>query len=87
MISNLPEEDGVFSGFNEKNRDVRSGDMELFRAPGESRHIQEECNMGQGALPQPLPPMPAKIDVDLTLQNPRCVFQQLRQHYSRYTPK
>jgi formate dehydrogenase major subunit len=24
---------------------------------------------------------------DLTLQHPRCVFQQLRRHYSRYTPE
>jgi formate dehydrogenase major subunit len=24
---------------------------------------------------------------DMTLQNPRCVFQLLRQHYSRYTPE
>ncbi len=24
---------------------------------------------------------------DLTLQNPRCVFQQLKSHFSRYTPE
>jgi formate dehydrogenase major subunit len=31
--------------------------------------------------------MPAAPEFDLTLQNPRCVFQLLKQHYSRYTPE
>jgi formate dehydrogenase major subunit len=31
--------------------------------------------------------LPAKVAFDLTLQNPRCVFQLLRQQYSRYTPE
>ena len=28
-----------------------------------------------------------KVKRDLTLQNPRCVFQLLKKHYSRYTPE
>jgi formate dehydrogenase major subunit len=31
--------------------------------------------------------MPEKVAYDLTLQHPRCVFQLLRQQYSRYTPE
>ena len=31
--------------------------------------------------------MPANVDYDLTLQNPNCVFQLLKKHYSRYTPE
>jgi formate dehydrogenase major subunit len=31
--------------------------------------------------------MPEKVDYDLTLQNPNCVFQLLKKHYSRYTPE
>src|SRR5438445_10933723 len=31
--------------------------------------------------------LPPKVTYDLTLQNPRCVFQLLRQQYSRYTPE
>jgi len=31
--------------------------------------------------------LPPKVAYDLTLQNPRCVFQLLRQQYSRYTPE
>jgi formate dehydrogenase major subunit len=31
--------------------------------------------------------LPPKVEFDLTLQNPSCVFQLLRKHYSRYTPE
>jgi formate dehydrogenase major subunit len=31
--------------------------------------------------------LPEKVSYDLTLQHPRCVFQLLRQQYSRYTPE
>ena len=31
--------------------------------------------------------LPSKVAIDLTLQNPRCVFQLLKQQYSRYTPE
>jgi formate dehydrogenase major subunit len=31
--------------------------------------------------------LPASVAYDLTLQNPRCVFQLLKQQYSRYTPE
>ncbi len=31
--------------------------------------------------------LPEKVAYDLTLQHPRCVFQLLRQQYSRYTPE
>ncbi len=37
--------------------------------------------------PVVLPPLPGKVAYDLTLQHPRCVFQLLKQQYSRYTPE
>ncbi len=37
-----------------------------------------------GAASDGLPP---KVAIDLTLENPRCVFQLLKQQYSRYTPE
>src|SRR5579863_8464152 len=40
-----------------------------------------------GGGPVPPPSMPEKITYDLTLQHPRCVFQLLKQQYSRYTPE
>ena len=33
------------------------------------------------------PTLPPKVAYDLTLQHPRCVFQLLKQQYSRYTPE
>ena len=59
--------------------------------------------LGKTAMPQPilamrpirrqgsllLPPrlLPLNTAYDLTLQHPRCVFQLLKQQYSRYTPE
>src|SRR5205807_2890692 len=37
--------------------------------------------------PAPPPHLPENVAYDLTLQHPRCVFQLLRQQYSRYTPE
>ncbi|MFZ0199635.1 MAG: formate dehydrogenase-N subunit alpha [Candidatus Sulfotelmatobacter sp.] len=36
---------------------------------------------------KPAPMLPPKAAYDLTLQHPRCVFQLLKQQYSRYTPE
>jgi len=38
-----------------------------------------------GAAPPPI--MPPNVAYDLSLQHPRCVFQLLKQQYSRYTPE
>src|SRR6202040_1462492 len=35
----------------------------------------------------PPPSLPPNVAYDLTLQHPNCVFQLLRQQYSRYTPE
>lgn len=41
-----------------------------------------------GAKPAgPAPALPPNTAYDLTLQHPRCVFQLLKQQYSRYTPE
>ena len=37
--------------------------------------------------PPPAPSLPGKVAFDLTLQHPRCVFQLMKQQYSRYTPE
>ena len=31
--------------------------------------------------------LPAKVNFDMTLEHPRCVYQLLKQQYSRYTPE
>ena len=41
----------------------------------------------QGSGSGPAAGLPANVTHDPTLENPRCVFQLLKQHYSRYTPE
>jgi formate dehydrogenase major subunit len=36
---------------------------------------------------KPTPTMPAAVAYDLTLQHPRCVYQLLKEQYSRYRPE
>src|SRR5207253_5112658 len=36
---------------------------------------------------KPTPILPPNVAYDLTLQHPRCVYQLLKQQYSRYTPE
>jgi formate dehydrogenase major subunit len=82
----LPVEDGLFSGFDETKKTYDRATWNYSGTDGKPAH-PGGMQTGQGSQPASQPSMPAKIDVDLTLQNPRCVFQQLRQHYSRYTPE
>jgi formate dehydrogenase major subunit len=66
--------DGVFSGFD-------AGTQSYNRASW------NYAGGKPGATPPALPPLPGNVDYDLTLQNPNCVFQLLKKHYSRYTPE
>ena len=67
----LPEDDGVFSGFHE---DTRTYDKATWNYAGSGEH---------GAAPA----LPGAVTADPDLENPRCVFQLLKKHYSRYTPE
>jgi formate dehydrogenase major subunit len=82
----LPENDGVFSGFDAQKQTY---DRSTWNYAGSgAAHAQNAgTQTGQGSLPAPLPPLPEKVDFDPTLQNPNCVFQLLRKHYSTYTPE
>jgi len=42
---------------------------------------------GAAGIPPPPPSLPPNVAYDLSLQHPRCVYQLLRQQYSRYTPE
>jgi formate dehydrogenase major subunit len=78
--------DGVFSGFDAQKQSYDRASWNYSgkgSAPAKNAGVQS----GQGSAPSPLPPMPENVDFDPTLQNPRCVFQLLRRHYSRYTPE
>jgi formate dehydrogenase major subunit len=68
--------DGVFSGF----------DASKFTYDKTTWNYDEAGGGAQSAAKTPLA-LPASVDYDLTLQNPNCVFQLLKKHYSRYTPE
>jgi formate dehydrogenase major subunit len=50
-------------------------------------HGQDAHAAPAPGTPPPPPLLPENVAYDLTLQHPRCVFQLLRQQYSRYTPE
>ncbi len=80
---------GVFSGYDPETGayDTSSWqyeDAEVDAAAGdrdEPPHHERGEMAGAGGAPTS--PVPHRDD---TLTDPRCVFQQLRRHYSRYTP-
>src|SRR5947209_17227975 len=82
--------DGVFSGFDAK---AQTYDKSTWNYEGEGAHANAGGKHDEGPKkgiqfgPPATPPLPEKVHLDLTLQNPQCVFQLLRKHYSRYTPE
>src|SRR6201997_625520 len=57
---------------------------------GQSKHEEGhgyQAASPAGAKPPAAPSLPPNVAYDLSLQHPRCVFQLLRQQYSRYTPE
>src|SRR5215467_4059198 len=67
----LPE-DGLYSGFDASKRTYDKTTWNYEGAGGPSA---------------PAASLPPTVAHDITLQHPRCVFQLLKQQYSRYTPE
>ena len=94
----LPE-DGLYSGFDAAAQSydrstwnyAEGGDVSGKGGLVETPHASpaEAKSAASGTKPAtPAPPLlPERVAYDLTLQHPRCVFQLLRQQYSRYTPE
>jgi len=82
-------DDGLYSGFDETSQTYdrsswnyqQGGDMSGKAAASDPAPAQAAAAAG---APATLPP---NVAYDLTLQHPRCVFQLLKKHYSRYTPE
>jgi formate dehydrogenase major subunit len=77
----LPE-DGLYSGFdqNAKTYDKTTWNYEEVGGAGTAAKAP-------AGSPPPPPMLPPNVAYDLSLQHPRCVFQLLKQQYSRYTPE
>jgi len=86
----LPD-DGLYSGYdaNARTYDKTTWNYEEGGAAGkaEGRQTQVPAGAKGGGAPTPPPMLPPNTAYDLSLQHPRCVFQLLKQQYSRYTPE
>jgi formate dehydrogenase major subunit len=87
----LPD-DGLFSGFDLKTQSYDKATWNYANGdasgkPMPEAHVAAVAAHVAPGTPPPPPTLPEKPAYDLTLQNPRCVYQLLRQQYSRYTPE
>ncbi|SFK54075.1 formate dehydrogenase major subunit [Geodermatophilus ruber] len=73
--------DGLFSGYEPGRARY---DSSSWGYEGAGHHPTRPMESGMGGPPID---MPARIAEDPTLQHPRCVFQILKRHFSRYTPE
>jgi formate dehydrogenase major subunit len=87
----LPE-DGLYSGFDPATKiydkstwNYQEGG-DVSGKPGTVAHAAAAPAALAGGVKAP-PTLPPNVAYDLTLQHPRCVFQLLKQQYSRYTPE
>src|SRR6202142_3684023 len=88
----LPE-DGLYSGFDPEKKvyDKKTWNYEeggdLTGKPVTGSPSEKAAAPSKPGSPPPPPALPGKVAFDLSLQHPRCVFQLLKQQYSRYTPE
>ena len=75
---------GVFSGYDAAHRRYAT-DTWAYAASdgGDTPHGHQDAQLREGGAATGHPEAP----VDLTLENPRCVFQLVRRHFARYTPE
>ena len=91
----LPE-DGLYSGFNvstsaydkttwnyQEGGDFSGKTGAATSAPAGKTNPETAAH----PIPAAPPALPPNVAYDLTLQHPRCVFQLMKQQYSRYTPE
>jgi formate dehydrogenase major subunit len=86
----LPD-DGLYSGwdgekhtYDKSTWNYENGGLTKTEAP--ASHPEATAH-GYPAAGAPPPALPESVAYDLTLQHPRCVYQLLKQQYSRYTPE
>jgi formate dehydrogenase major subunit len=78
----LPE-DGLYSGFDETSKTYDRATWNYQESSDKSGKAAPEKAAPAGT-PATLPP---NVAYDLALENPRCVLQLLKKHYSRYSPE
>jgi formate dehydrogenase major subunit len=85
--------DGLFSGFDP---DTRTYDQSSWQYQGHEPRGQHDDSGDSHAQRETAaalqheshgPPVPSDTERDETLRHPRCVYQILKRHFSRYTPE
>jgi formate dehydrogenase major subunit len=84
----LPD-DGLYSGFDEASKTYDRSSWNYQEGGDRSGKVAASDPQPAQAAPAAGAPatLPPNVAYDLTLQHPRCVFQLLKKHYSRYTPE
>jgi formate dehydrogenase major subunit len=89
----LPD-DGLYSGFDHASQTYDKSTWNYEGTGGNAGASAEASQSGEtppaplspGQAPPP-PSLPTNVVYDTTLNHPRCVYQLLKQQYSRYTPE
>jgi len=81
--------DGLYSGFDEASKTYDRSSWNYQAGGDMSAKVAASNPNPEGGPPAAGAPaaLPPSVAYDLTLQHPRCVFQQLKKQYSRYTPE
>jgi formate dehydrogenase major subunit len=74
---------GVFSGYDPAQRRYATDTWRYAEAGGGAPPSPQDAQPREGGAAASHPQAP----VDLTLEDPRCVFQIVRRHFARYTPE
>jgi len=85
MATNRPEPRGSESGYEQQQPNQGGPQTPGGQGQGHQAGGPAGAKAAEGAKPAPM--LPPSVAYDLTLQHPRCVFQLLKQQYSRYTPE
>ena len=80
-FSDAEDHDGFFSGWNEK-----TGRYDISSWMYKDATAQPAAGARESDSAEPAKPIQAE-HFDLTLEDPRCVFQILKRHFARYTPQ
>ena len=83
--------DGLFSGFDPETRTYEPASWQFADQEGEGAARQDHAMQRETASALQHETHGIQVDADPardeTLQHPRCVYQILKRHYSRYTPE
>lgn len=77
-------EEGIFSGYDAESRKYDNSKWD-YLTEGKDK-LADLPWVKESGVPTFDVPITRTVQKDLTLQNPRCVFQIIKKHFSRYSP-